>query len=230
MESYLLRVKFYSPMVYYHVPTLDAVISWCLARAHADEGAKAFCHLPLATPEKNYGLNLLNRVIEHKGGGFGVPVASMLQPDHPPHEFEDAWKKRFESKHARLADFGKARRRINTSSGLYRSYNVPMPAKSLASGWFVFRGDGYVVRDLLETWLIGIGKKVTEGFGWIEEWRLEESALTWREILALRPVPVRLAPHLGIETTGRRQELHAWKPPYWLRRNCELCLMPDEQP
>ncbi len=225
MDSYRVDIEFYSPCVYYEPPTLDAAVSWCLAREH--NMRRGFFQMPMATPEKNRGLNLLNKVVEHKVGGYGVPVSSWMIPAHDPLEFLDAWKKRFENKYVDLADFGRGRRRVNTSSGKYRSHNFPLPAKAVQACWFFVRGDGEWIQRLLENHLVGLGKKVSEGFGWISNLAISPVDLGWREILALRPVPVRLAPALAIETAGRKTKLCAWKPPYWMRRNTELCLVPE---
>lgn len=224
MRSYKLFIRFYSPMVYYHRLTLDAVISYCLARE--DNMKKQFCNymIPQALPPNNNVLNTLHLIIEHKGGFCGVPVSSFLQPIGETAEYLDSWKKRFDSKHVHIADFHKARRRVDTASGKYRSYNNPLPAKAVNAGWFAFIGDGPEVVRLIENNIVGMGKKVSEGFGWIDGIELHDSELTWRDILAMRPVPLHLAENHGI--TGRHQ-IHGWRPPYWLKHNICECVVPQ---
>lgn len=225
MQSYNLYIKFYSPMIYYHPPTLDAIIAYCLAKEANDK--RGFYQLPGKIPDDNKRLDLLHTVIEHKGGGYGVPVSSYLQVIGPIIDFMDSWKKRFESKYAKIADFGKARRRINTASGQYRSYNMPLPAKIIKMGFFSFIGDGERIMKLIDLYIIGIGKKVGEGFGWIDKMELKESQLTWQDILHMRPVPLFLAENHQI--TGGRKMICGWKPPYWEKRNICECIVPCEK-
>lgn len=210
-------------MVYYHQVTLDAIISYCLAReGNMKKQLGNYC-IPQSLPPNNNMLNTLHLIIEHKGGAFGVPCSSFFQPIDEITEYLDSWKKRFESKHVYIADFKNAKRRINTASGQYRSYNNPLPGKVVNAGWFAFIGDGQEVMRLIESNIVGIGKKVSEGFGWIENMELRESELTWKEILAMRPVPLFIAENHGIN--GNRQ-IHGWKPPYWLKENICECIVP----
>ena len=150
-------------------------------------------------------------------------MASFLQVDGAI-EYLDSWKKRFHSKHVHLVDFGKARRRINTASGKYRSYNQHLPAKVLDRGSFVFIGNGSVVMELMEDYVPGIGKKVSEGFGWIDGLDLTDSELSWNDILLMRPVPLPVAEKYGI--SGNRR-ICGWRPPYWLKTNVCECMVPE---
>lgn len=225
MKSYTLFVKFYSPLVYYHLPTLDALIAYCLAKEASQ--TRGFYQLPCRIPKNNQGVDLLNKIIEHKGGGDGVPISSYLQPLEKPLEFMDSWKKRFDSKHSYLADFGRARRRIDTASGQYRSYNMPLPAKIISSCFFSFIGEGEKVVELITNNIIGIGKKRSEGFGWIDRLELKENTQTWQDILQMRPVPLWLVENHNLSLEGEKK-ICGWKPPYWDKNNICECIVPYE--
>lgn len=225
MRAYKLNIKFYSPMVYFHPPTIDSIIAFCIAKESArKEGLTAYYNQPQALPFHNAGLDVLHKIIKHKGGAHGVPVASYFQPDQEI-EYLDSWKKRFDSAHAKIAHFGHGARRINTASGQFRSYNVPLDTKVVGSGSFFFIGDRQEVLRLLRGNIVGIGKKVSEGFGWIDRLSIEESDFIWRDILRLRPVPVSTAINYGID--GARL-VCAWKPPYWKRENICECVVPEK--
>lgn len=228
MQPYTLHLKFYSPCIYYHPITLDAVISWCIAHEHLQaDGLMGFYQKPGEVPD-TYGLDRLDKVIKHIGGGYGVPCSSFMQPAHEPIEFLDSWKKRFENRFAHLADFGKAKRRIDTASGQYRSYNMLLPAKAISDCRFAFIGDGEEVVRLLRDNLVGVCKKVSEGFGWISDIELVEAEWTWQDVCRMRPFPLKFAKQeaydLGIERPN--MAICGWKPPYWLRRNIEACIVP----
>ena len=225
IASYTLWLKFYSPIVYYQPPTIDAIVSYCLAIEHAKAEGQftQFCK-PQAITGNDAGLNDLDKLIVHKGGAFGVPVSSFLQPVGETHDFFDSWKKRWDSEHSQYADFNKGARKVNTASGEFRSYNMPLPAHTIDAGWFAFIGDGKRVARLIRDNIIGIGKKVNEGFGWIDKIELRDSSLEWKNILKMRPVPLFLAENHGIH--GRVQ-ICGWKPPYWDRRNICECVVPE---
>ena len=210
-------------MVYFYPPTLDAIISFALAKESAmQDGTIAYYNRPHELPFHQKGLSKLYGVIQHKGGSAGVAVASWFQPEQEIN-YIDSWKKRFEREYVGMADFGQGRRRINTASGHYRSYNMPLDAHVVASGYFAFIGDGSEVLRLIDEYIPGIGKKVSEGFGWIDQIKLIESDLEWRDILKLRPVPIHLARNHGID--GNRR-ICAWKAPYWRRGNICECVAP----
>ena len=225
IASYILWLKFYSPIVYYHLPTLDAIISYCLAIEHArGEGQfTQFCK-PQAITGKDLGLNSLDKVIIHKGGAFGVPASSFFQPVGESHDFLDSWKKRWDSESAHYADFSRGARKVNTASGEFRAYNMPLPAHTVDAGYFAFIGNGEKVVQLIKDNIIGIGKKVNEGFGWIDKIELKNSSLGWKDILKMRPVPMFLAENHGIQ--GGRVKICGWKPPYWDIRNICECVVP----
>ena len=222
MRGYNLYIKFHSPMIFYHLPVFDSIIAYCLAREMDKKRSIVFIQRPQQVPDNE--IESFRRIIEHHTCLYPLPMASYLMPDNYPIEFLDSWKKRFDSKNSCIADFGKAKRQINTGSGPYRSYNMPLPAKIIQSGYFGFIGDGSRIIELIENNLVGIGKKISEGFGWIDEIELREIDYTCFDIARIRPVPLEMAKNHKI--TGRII-ISGWKSPYWLKDNICECIVPD---
>jgi len=218
MRSFELEVKFYSPPVYYTPPTLDALV--CCALSISQNQERLILLRPKAQNEFSLGIDELqaSKLIQVRDG---VPVASIMLPEREL-QYLDSWKKRFEGQYVQLCDFGRGRRRISVGSGKYRAYNVPLPAHAMNTARFYFVGQRDV-KDLLAKWLIGIGKKVSEGFGWLRQVRIRPSTVTAEQIFAMRPIPIALAERLGI--SGHR-EVCAWRPPYWSRENVQECIVP----
>lgn len=222
MQSYRLTIKFYSPLVLYDSITLDALVAYALAiRRNTRKGI--FCIPQQIQKRDNEVKHELHNLITHHTPLYPVAMASYLQPLGSTAEYLDSWKKRFESKYSRLADFGKARRRVNTGSGKYRSYNMPLPAITMREGFFAFIGKGSEVVEIVEKHIVAIGKKRTEGFGWIEKMELSEADYSCYDIARMRPVPKDIA-----EKHHIRGEIRycAWQSPYWLRKNMCECVVP----
>lgn len=218
MRGYKLNLTFYSPCVFHHPPMLDAILSYCLQR----ESHRHIGYYAGTWRDREYdGINRLPEVLAFHGE---IPLATRLQYDANAPMYADSWKKRFEPKYASLADFGKAKRRIDTSSGQYRSFNMPLPARVIQEAWFFFIGDGTRVQELLDRWIWAIGKKPSEGFGVIKNITLHPWDINELEVLSMRPVPVEIAQSLGIQ--GMEQYC-AWRPPYWGRRNHARCVVPS---
>ena len=223
MKGYKFTARFYSPPVFFDPPILDALVHYAIEKELGRGSTRCVYLIPqkVRGPRPGVdGVREMYKLIRYWEGGIFLSTA--LQFDAHP-EFLDSWKKRFDSKHSRLVDFGKARRRIDTASGQYRSYNMPLPAHAIREGWWYFIGDGPAVLDLLERNISAVGKKRSEGFGQVKEFSLEEMVRTPREIMALRPIPKEYADKMGIVGNER---IMAWRPPYWSRANQALCVVP----
>ena len=223
MQPYNLLVDFYSPIALYHPLALDSVVAYCLAKRRIKNCCK------ICLPQKVNGKDEeikheLHHLITHHTSLYPVSMASNFQFVGPTSEYLDSWKKRFESKYAYLADFGKARRRINTGSGKYRSYNMPLPCIVGTMGYFAFIGKGPEIVDLLGQYIVALGKKRSEGFGWIKAMELKKANYSPYDIARMRPIPLEIAQRNKI--TGRRT-ICAWQSPYWLRENICECIVPE---
>jgi hypothetical protein len=147
-------------------------------------------------------------------------------------EGSDSWKKRWESRYDRHADFGRGMRRVNTGSGEYRSYNVPFSALSVERIWFYYDTEQpKQVRELIDDYLVGIGKKVNIGFGWIDRVEYEPAADSAAFRGYCRPLPKDFAREsieaIFPEYPKLRIVRGACRPPYWLPENQEEILIPE---
>jgi len=216
-ETWRITATFYSPVVMIDPPMLDGLASWALER-EANQGAALNWIVPRHDRVSD-GIRRLPEVIYVAASG--LPWTTRMQFDGAASGL-DSWKKRWRTRYSKHADFRGAKRRVNVKSEAFRSHNMPLPTLTIREGWWYVRGDGPRLLELLKDQVWGVGKKVSEGFGVVREWRLESANLVDYEILSLRPVPERLARVCGL--TGRLRKC-AWRPPYWDKRNVEECVV-----
>lgn len=144
----------------------------------------------------------------------------------------DSWKKRWNSRHDSFADFGKALRRVNTASGELKSYSVPFPAMSVDKLWFYYDTNSpEEVRRLLDNFLVGIGKKVSIGFGWIKYIRYELADDSCRYRTYCRPLPAAFIDTNMFAVLSEFPQMvmrvGAFKPPYWYPPHQERIIIPE---
>lgn len=218
MKMYRLDIQFYSPCVFYDPPILDSIIAYCLERENNDR--LAFFAGRSSTREF-IGVKKLPELIEFYQD---IPLTTQLQFKSDAPIWMDSWKTRFDFRHHRYME-KKSSNIINASSGKYRSFNVPLQARLIQSGYFVFIGEGLQVYELLKKWIFAIGKKPSEGFGVIDKMSLMRfTGFKETFILERRPIPSRIAKDLDI---GGFERMAAWKPPYWRKENHVLCITPE---
>jgi hypothetical protein len=144
----------------------------------------------------------------------------------------DSWKKRWNSRHDEYADFGKGMRRINTASGEFKSYSVPFPAMSVDKIWFYYdTNQPDEVRRLLDDYLVGIGKKVSIGFGWVTriDYELADSNSLYRTYC--RPLPPEFINDNMLVMFPKFPKMclrpGAYKPPYWYPEHQGKTIIPE---
>jgi CRISPR type IV-associated protein Csf3 len=133
------------------------------------------------------------------------------------------WKKRWDDDHHRIVDFKGKRERVSRKVGKYKAYDMPLifyPVPSL-----VF----YAVGDLRETtrllgYVTHLGKKSSQGFGEVREWRIVEDAEAWGKYL-LRALPIIKYQRKPADSWYmRRTNFH---PPYWDGTRSVDCWVPS---
>lgn len=213
-----VRVEFYSPPVWYTPPLLDSVVAYALNRAATlAEGRASYC----GPAWDRTGIWQQLRLLVRQAGGCSVCTELQLEgPDLPARE---SIKKRFEARYRDLIDWGGKRAKINTSAAPWRGYDKPMPAHAVAAGYWDVSGDIEAILGLLTAHVVGIGKDVNAGFGWVRSLAALPLDVPTVEILRRRPVPVAIARQAGL--TGGRIEVRAWKCPYWSRANVTECVV-----
>ena len=116
---------------------------------------------------------------------------------------------------------------IDDKAGAYRAYRVPQLIRIVKDGIVTFFAVGHKndVQELLNL-MIGVGKKVAMGYGFVSKWEveeIEEDYTTWHpEHGLMRPIEV--------ETADREFDApimeYGVKPPYWKPKNRRLCYVP----
>lgn len=132
------------------------------------------------------------------------------------------WTKRFDADATALLDWSRVRGRVNTGSGRYRGYHMPVYYRhALTVTWYAV-GDGDAVRRLLAD-VRSVGKKRDQGWGAIGVWTIAPWAHDWSVECngrLMRGIPV----SHGARDEGR---LHCgYRPSYWDRANQAECYVP----
>ncbi len=201
--TYRITFNMTSPIVYMKLPIFDSILAYA---KYQNQRKLSDTKSPSGNEIDNIELPL------KKHAQYDFYLASYVFSDHIE-EGIDSWKKRWASRHDFIADFGEARRRVNTASGDFKSYDIPLVTQSARKIWFYFDGDPVKVGAILQN-LNGIGKKTAIGFGWFSDFQIEES----QENYALcRPLPFEFLKTNLRELQGLRvtKEFGAWKMPYW---------------
>ena len=208
-----------SPICYYSVPILDSIVAYaryCTTRKSTDY------HSPT-------GREVSHIDIPIKKHDLGFYMASYMFSDTTA-EGQDAWRKRWETKHDDLAHFGRGRRRVDISSGKYKSYDIPIVTQSVKKVWFYFDGDPAEVRRLIIDNLPGFGKKVSIGFGWFSDVMVETEADD--DLVYFRPLPLAFAGELARIGQRYLMRVHkafgAYKMPYWLPEHQTDIFIPEK--
>ena len=218
MRAYQLILKFYSPLLISHPPMLDSVIAYALE--HKTSQCTGYF-------ERNLGLdkNMLNFPSMIKKYILFIDDVALISElrfdDHI--EFLDFSTKKFETKFPDFADFGKAKRRVNIQGFWSGSRKTPLRCIAANQAYWYFIGDGGKVWSLFQNYIIGIGKRVNSGWGWIDKIELRMSDFDKIDILKLRPVPAKMAIKYSIDG---QHKLCAYKIPYWDRDNVAECVVP----
>jgi hypothetical protein len=149
--------------------------------------------------------------------------------------YTGSWKKRWANQHDHLVDFQKKTKKINVSQGEFKSYDMPLNLWSIPKVWFYFESNQpEYVQKLVLTNLAGIGKKVSQGFGFYDRVEVElENNLSFEKDL-LRPIPA----HTDVcekiinrimQNGGQIQSRFcAYRPPYWGNAERLNCIVPKE--
>lgn len=130
----------------------------------------------------------------------------------------DHWTCRFDSQWLHLIDLPTGR--LNTASGRYRGYHMPVYYRAARSvRWYVV-GEHEAIMELL-CGVSHIGKKTSQGWGAVLGWEVERVDHDWSvtgpQGERMRPIP---------DPVGEMRI--GYRPPYWLPSRQTLCLMPAE--
>ncbi len=158
-------------------------------------------------------------ITKHSDGYF---MASWMMYDkNGIIEYLGSWKKRWANEFDYLADFGKNIRKVRINNADFKSYDMPVRLVDLKEVWFYFQSNDVAeVERLLNTHIIGLGKKISQGNGLISSFVIEPLDYDpFKKII--RPIPVKEVPtnfkgELNLVYTG-------YYPPYWMPDNQVFC-------
>jgi CRISPR type IV-associated protein Csf3 len=152
--------------------------------------------------------------LEKRGEGDNWYWACSFACFTPLKETKRYWHKRFDEQYAeKYIDFGKKRGTVNTKSGEYKAYRIPLNIILIPEITWYAVGDKEEVQELL-TEITHIGKKSAQGLGAVREWTVNsiDEDLSW-----LRPMP---------DENG--DDFIAIRPPYWYFENYRRVAWPDD--
>lgn len=211
---YKITFTLKSPVSFIEKPTFDGMLAWCWMKEKYG-----------TVPQK---LNLEKEELEnfdelplekHHDGYF---MASwMLYNEGQALEFTGSWKKRWANEHDHLTDFSGKKRKIRTSAGEFKAYNMPIVLNRIKEVWFYFESDNVAMVKKLLSHLWGIGKKTSQGYGEIGGFAIEEIDFNPFEGKVIRPVPAKVEDLKQSGTLSVR--MMGYKPPYWLPENQGFC-------
>lgn len=193
-------------------PMLDAIIE-CESSFH-NGIAKSYQKWE-QIPE--YG-DIPSPILRRRIGGMLIPLCSSpIVSEAPVHEFIS---KRYASELASFLD-PKHRKKLDTSSGHWKSYHLPLKVRAASRvTWFAV-GDRRGIWKLLQR-VTSIGKKRSVGYGRISRWAVEpiDRDISWfatdgdgEKMLLMRPLPH--CDDLPQNMTGYAVDYGAVQPPYW---------------
>lgn len=102
--------------------------------------------------------------------------------------------------------------RINTKAGYMKSYRHPVPVLLIPEITWYAVGDAQEITRMVNQ-ISWIGKNRSQGFGWINQWRVESWSEDWSEHVGnhrMRDIPV---------PEDEADGYSSIRPPYWHRRN-----------
>ena len=143
-------------------------------------------------------------------------------------EITEYWHKKINDFDAAFyLDFRGRRGKIDAQKGETKAYRMPQVIRIISDIEFFAVGDIEEVQRLLNTYITNIGKKGAQGYGYVKKWIVEEWHEDWTErgpYGIMRPTPF-----TGELPDGQTYQIrmYATKPPYWLKENQTICIIPN---
>lgn len=211
-----------SPLCFIDKPIFDALVVYCwMKEKYGNIPVKL--DLPAEKLSEFPGLP----IAYHKDG-WSISSVMLFDCDYKLAHYEGSWKKRWCVKHDFLADFSKNQRKINTGKGYFKSFDSPLPLYDIRTVWFYFKGDAERVKKLITDHLPGIGKKISQGYGFFDDFVIDPAADDIFDMFLLRPIPLnsRLSKHYK-ETNDHSIRFCGYRPSYYLPENQTKCIYPS---
>ena len=219
---YEITFKLISPICTYDPIPFDALLVHALYNSRkrptdakvpgiqSDRSLKL--HLPLKKSNRKYGHRFYL-------ASFGIIDGGKDGMEH--------WRKRWHEQNDFLVDFGKSKRRIDTASGDYRSYNMPIPTIQAEEIKFYFESENPEEVEKILFDLAGIGKNVNSGYGWFSDFTINQKE-TNKKLIFYRYLPSSYEMRKWMERNkiNYTEKNGRYFPPYWDRSKSDLILVP----
>jgi len=220
-NTYKITFTLLTPMAFIELPTFDGVLSYAFAREKMRESKAGFQQKLNYEPDELIDFSDMP-ITMHSNGYF--MASSMFFSDIEILEDTQRWRKRWDCKNDKIADFGKNKRKIDVSRGKFKSYDMPLSTKLIEKCWFYFQSEHIKeVERLVFKWIHFLGKKRSQGYGAIKGFKIESAEFDFNK--TFRPIPTKFI------NTGNFEKVNfnycAWRPPYWLPANFENCIVVD---
>jgi len=161
---------------------------------------------------------------EKRGQGDDWYWACSFNTAAPTMEYINYWHKRFDDHLSKYLDLEGKSGRINITSGEFKNYRMPKICKVYpALVWYVV-GDKKGVEDLCRG-MIAIGKKTSQGEGFVKRWEVEEIDEDYSEIGPdgnLNRALIKLPDGAKSYRLGH----YGVRAPYWLQKNKRMVYLP----
>jgi len=215
-KTYKIIFTLSTPMAFIDLPTFDGILSYAFVRDL--NGDKPFVQKLNYEPDELIDFSKMP-VTMHEKGYF--MASSMFYGDCEILEETQRWRKRWDCKNDEIADFGENKKKIDISRGQFKSYDMPISTKLINQCWFYFQSTQVKeVERLVSKWINFLGKKRSQGYGEIKEFRIELFNFDFNQVF--RPIPTIFFDSTAINEQNIKY--CAWRPPYWLPANFEKCI------
>lgn len=213
--NYKITFHFTAPVSFIDKPIFDSILAYCYAKDLLDNVPQ---YLNI---EKEQMIDFSPMpIIQHEQGYF---MGSWLMFEDVSETYTKV-RKKWENKFDFLADFEGNKRKVCVSRGAYKSYDLQINLHHIKEGCFFFQSnDLQEVRRLIDSYLVGIGKKVGYGYGRFSHYEIESLDYNPFEKEIIRPIP---ANENDLLRPNAKFRIMSWKPPYWLPHHQTLCLVP----
>jgi hypothetical protein len=223
-KTYKITFTLLTPVSFIDIPTFDGILAYAYAR---DLKRGQFFTQPLSFKVDEL-IDFSGMPIEIHPDGYFI-ASSMIWDNDKAIDMQEKWRKRWDGKNDKIADFGKQKRKIRVNAGQFKSYDMPIQLKVIEKVWFFFKSDKINEVDrLIRKYIFFIGKKRSQGYGETKFFKIEETEFDFEKTI-YRPVPeqffdpklLTLKRNIGVSF-----RFTAWKPPYWLPDNFTKCILP----
>lgn len=222
MKTYKITFNLTSKVSFFHVPIFDGILFYAVVKEKLGDNFVQKTYLSKDEYEPFYEFM---PIAMHPDGYFLASFAFWNEDDFI--ETTTSYKRRFNTAHSHIIDFGKKKKQITISKGEFKSVNNPLPLKDIPQIYFYFVSDDIAeVERLIRNHITGFGKKQSMGYGSYDTFDIveAESDVFEDEPYRYRPVPAPNGIEIELMKKGLKMQQHAYRPPYWLPENQTFCI------